>query len=516
MSSASRRRTAIVASSLLLSLLAQVSAASAVTKPAPAPVKKAATTAVTTAKKLAAGTVSKTDLPTLAGRLAAVRAAKTINYYPSNAGWSAMWTNFDAMKIEADLTKAKALGADNVRVIVFPSTFGYPAPKTDYAVKLAKFISIADARGLTVKLTLFDWWSGYSDVAGSAAWAKAVLAPYADDPRVLSVEVQNEFDPANASAVAWVKKIVPAVRAAVPTMPLTLSVSGGTGYNGLTLIRTALAATPLDYLDYHFYGNSERALADIRRAQAAAGTFPLVIGETGLSTATTSEGDQAAYLARVFAAAKVAGVGSVAPWTLSDFATGAIPSNSAVSKLPAQYKFGLYRADGSAKPAAAVVKTYWSGQQVGNSVLDLGFEAVADSSPWRPFLEDLGAAVRVAGAAHSGSGSVRFSGTGRSAAGLPSLRTAPVDPVQPGQQRHAEVWAKGQNVTGTNQLALSWFDANDKWLGQAQSKAVASGTSGWTKLTVDATAPAGAASLQVHLKSGDNTGTVWFDDVVLS
>jgi hypothetical protein len=500
------RRAAILASSLLLSVLAPTGAVFAATKPVPAPAKKPGT----------ATTVKKSAVPTVASRLTAVRSAKTINYYPSNAGWSAMWTNFDPAKIEADLTKAKALGADNVRVIVFPTAFGYPAPKADYAAKLAKFISIADGEGLTVKLTLFDWWAGYTDTAGSAAWAKAVLAPYANDPRVLSVEVQNEFDPTDSRAVTWVKKIIPALRAAVPTIPLTLSVSGTTGSNGLAQIRTALAATPVDYLDYHFYGNSERALAEIRKAQTAAGSYPIVIGETGLSTASGNEGDQAAYLARVFAAAKAAGVGSVAPWTLSDFSTGAIPANSAVSRIPAQYKFGLYRADGSAKPAASVVKTYWAGQTSANSVLDLGFEASANNTPWRPYLTEEGAAERVIGTARTGAGSVRFTGTTRTGAGLPSLRTSPVTPVQPGLRWHAEAWAKGQDLTGTTEIALSWFDANDKWLGQTQSKPLPTGTTGWTKLTVDATAPAGAAGVQLHLKSGDNKGTVWFDDVALS
>jgi hypothetical protein len=78
------------------------------------------------------------------------------------------------------------------------------------------------------------------------------------------------------------------------------------------------------------------------------------------------------------------------------------------------------------------------------------------------------------------------------------------------------VWARGNAATGTTQIALSWFDAGDKWLGGTSSAALPAGTTGWTKLTVDGTAPAGAASLQIHLKSGGNTGTVWFDDVTMS
>ncbi|MFC4068251.1 glycosyl hydrolase, partial [Actinoplanes subglobosus] len=262
--------------------------------------------------------------------------------------------------------------------------------------------------------------------------------------------------------------------------------------------------------------NSERALAEIRRAQAAVAPGPIVIGETGVSTAVSSEGEQAAYLARVFAAAAEAGVGSVAPWTLYDFSDGAIPSNSQVSKAPAQYRFGLYRSDGTAKPAASVVRTAWTGGRLTNSLLDLGFEANPGSSPWRPYLADEGTAIRARDVSRTGGWSARFSGTARSGSSLPSIRTSPVDPVRAGQTWHAEAWARGAGVTGSNEIALSWFDINDRWLGQTSSKQVAKGNSGWTRLTVDAVAPPGATSVQLHLKSGDNKGTVWFDDVALS
>ncbi|WP_433826543.1 cellulase family glycosylhydrolase [Actinoplanes sp. CA-015351] len=505
-----RSRAAIIASSLLFAMVAPAGEATAASKPSPAPKNPAKATAPVKVK----GEV----VATLESRLDATLSAKTINYYPSTAGWSAMWTSFDADRIDADLKKAAALGADNVRIIIFPQAFGYPTPKAEYAERLRKFISIADSYGMTVKLTLFDWWAGYNDTAGSAAWAKSVISPYAKDARVISVELKNEFNPNDTSAVAWAKKIIPSVRAAAPEMPLTLSVDGSGGAPAMAKIKSVMAGTPLDYFDFHFYGNSERSLAELRKAQAAVSPSPIVVGETGLTSAPgfASEGEQAAFLARVFQAAKTAKVGSVAPWTLSDFSAGAIPSNSQVSKMPAQYKFGLYRADGVAKPAASVVRTYWAGSTATNTVLDLGFEASAGNSPWRPYLAEHGTAVRVRDVARTGTGSARFSDTGRTSSALPSVRTSPITPVVAGQAWHAEAWAKGVNVTGSNEISLSWFDANDKWLGQNVSKQVAKGTSNWTKLTIDTVAPAGAASVQLHLKSGDNNGTVWFDDVVLS
>ncbi|MEU8661736.1 cellulase family glycosylhydrolase [Actinoplanes philippinensis] len=508
MTTARTRNAAILASTLLLAVTLPASGSSAA-----GPDPRAAALPIGDPKPV---TVQSEAAVTLNARLAAVTTARTINYYPSNAGWSAMWTSFDAARIEADLAKAAALGADNVRIIIFPQAFGYPKPRAEYAERLRKFISIADSQGLTVKLTLFDWWSGYSDAAGSAAWAQAVLAPYADDRRVLSVELKNEFVSTDPAAIAWVRKLIPAVRSAVPRMPLTLSVDGQSGAAGLARIRAALAETPLDYYDFHFYGNSERALAEIRRAQAAVAPDPIVIGETGLSTATSSEGEQATFLARTFAAAATAGVRSVAPWTLYDFADGAIPSNSQVSKVPAQYRFGLYRADGTAKPATWVVRNGWAGNRITDELLDLGFEASPGSSPWRPYLSEEGPIARTRGTARTGAYAARFTGTGRNGSSLPSIRTSPIDPVQAGQTWHAEAWARGAGVTGSNEIALSWFDINDRWLGQTSSKQVAKGDSGWTRLTVDAVAPPGATSVQLHLKSGDNKGTVWFDDVTLS
>ncbi|AEV83172.1 glycosyl hydrolase [Actinoplanes sp. SE50] len=506
-----RSVTPVVARSLPL-LLAAGATVSSATTPA---------SAATAAVKPAAAILASTTVPgardslTPAQRLAAVQSAKQINYYPAGGSWTRMWTDFDAKKIDADLAKARALGADSVRAIVFPSAFGYPTPKPEYAAKLAQFVSLAAARGMTVKVTLFDWWDGYSDVAGSTTWANALLAPFRNDDRIISIELQNELDPTDPAAIGWAKKLLPVIRKAVPGVPVTIPISSSAGVAGLSTLKSAMAATPLDYYDFHLYGNSERALASIRQAQAAVAPAPLVIGETGTNTLQSSEGEQAAYLARVFAAAEVAGVNAVAPWTLNDFAAGSIP-DSGVARIPEQYWYGLYRADSTAKPAAAVAKAEWNGAPSPTGLMDLGFENAAGQTPWRSYLSDLGTPTRTQTAARSGKWSVMLTNTGKTAAGSPSYRVSPIEPVQPGRRWHAEVWVRGKNETGSTQIALSWFDVNDRWIGGASSADLPSGTTDWTRLSVDGVAPAGAASLQVHLKSGADTGTVWFDDVAIS
>ncbi|MCW2140388.1 Cellulase (glycosyl hydrolase family 5) [Actinoplanes cyaneus] len=454
--------------------------------------------------------------PTLAGRLAAVTRSKTMNYYPSGAGWTAMWTRFDAAQIDTDLARISALGADSVRIVVFPRVFGFPAPKPEYLDRLDDFVDIAARNNLAVKLTLFDWWSSYKLVGGSVEWTQAVIGPYLDDPRVIAVEVKNEMSPYDLPAVRWARRVIPAIRDFAPTMPLTVSVDGHAGPDGLAELRDAFGDVPLDYHDYHFYGQSEQALPDILQARDSVAPEPMVIGETGLSTGVGSPGEQAAYLARVFRAAAVAGIRSVSPWTLTDFAQGAIPAGSMVSVTPSQYQFGLYRLDGTAKPAAAVVRNAWTATESYEDVLDLSFEQDHRDSPWRDNLPAAGAAEQTDEVAHDGTYSVRFSGTGRDPRGLPSLRISPVTPVRGGQTWSASAWARGENATGTTEIALSWFDERGRWIRQDTSARLKRGTTGWTKLTVNAVAPDHAAGLQLHLKSGDNAGSVWFDDVSLS
>ena len=218
----------------------------------------------------------------------------------------------------------------------------------------------------------------------------------------------------------------------------------------------------------------------------------------------------------MFQAAELAGVQSVAPWTLNDFAAGAIP-DSAVAKLPAQYNFGLYRTDGTAKPAAAVVQAAWTGTALPGRPDGPQLRGGAGQTPWRAYLPELGVAVRTQAAARTGNWSVSLDQHRQDTPPVRRrYRVAPITPVQAGQKWHGEAWARGNAATGTTQIALSWFDANDKWLGGSLVGVLPAGTTGWTKLAVDAAAPAGAASIQLHLKSGDNTGTVWFDDVAIT
>ena len=55
------------------------------------------------------------------------------------------------------------------------------------------------------------------------------------------------------------------------------------------------------------------------------------------------------------------------------------------------------------------------------------------------------------------------------------------------------MWAEGSAATGSNTVAVAWFGTNGNYISNNVSAPLPDGTSTWTELGVDATAPAGAA-----------------------
>ena len=63
---------------------------------------------------------------------------RVVNYYPAANGWTLMWTNWQPAVINSDFAKIRYLGANTVRVIVFPSVFGWPESLVDYGRSLCR------------------------------------------------------------------------------------------------------------------------------------------------------------------------------------------------------------------------------------------------------------------------------------------------------------------------------------------------------------------------------------------
>jgi endo-1,4-beta-mannosidase len=296
-----------------------------------------------------------------------IRVLKEVNYYPAADGHTYMWSRFDPTVIDRDFARIRALGANTVRIFVQPVVFGFPTVRPVMADRLSEVIGLAAKHSLRVQLTLFDWWSQFTDIDGSKEWVSSLLSRYRDDPRIVVVELHNEVQPQNPEAVAWVTTMLPYLSTVLPGTLRTVSVAS-VPPEVFALFTQELKSSPPDFWDYHYYGSAGDAHSALSRIKALAAPRALFVGETGYSTDRTpgdqeaQEQAQAAYYRAVFAAAAALGLPAPAPWILNDFSPGAIPPQSGVANDPAVYGFGLFQANGTPKPAAAVVRRAFSGK----------------------------------------------------------------------------------------------------------------------------------------------------------
>jgi hypothetical protein len=273
-----------------------------------------------------------------------------------------MWSHFNATVIDRDFARIRSLDANTVRIFVQPSVFGFPRVLPVMASRLSEVIRLAAKHSLRVHLTLFDWWSRYTDIDGSKEWVSSLLSRYQRDPRIAVIELHNEVNPRNAEAMFWVTKMLPYISSVMPGTMLTVSIASE-GPRVFALLTRELRNSPLDFWDYHYYGPAADAYSVLSQVKALAAPRPLFVGETGYSTDGTPGGQapqaQAAYYRAVFSAAAALRLPTPAPWTLNDFYPHAIPPSPAAHD-PAQYGYGLYQLNGTPKPAAAVVREAFS------------------------------------------------------------------------------------------------------------------------------------------------------------
>lgn len=442
---------------------------------------------------------------------------KLVSYFPAYHPWRAMWTQWDPRAIDADFGRAASLHANSIRIALQAWTIGYPTPVPAMLGRLDRIIAMAHRHQLRVQITLFDWWSNWGEIAASENWACTVLAPYIGDSRIAFIEVKNEVDTADPGAIAWARALVSYTRSISGGIPVTLSAFR------ISDLRALARDTHPDFFSYHLIAGAEHSFATLQLAQQLAAPRPLFVGEEGTSTllrwdvrsgctiAICSEALQDHHFRTVAYAAQQLGLPPVAPWILSDFAPHTLTWNPPQS----EYDFGLFHVDGTPKQVVGSVSSYFKTGTI-STTFNNGFEVAAGDLPaqWRTYHGWQGRFARDTTVAHTGRASARISGTTSDPSGGPAFFISPISAtVVPGRLYSISAWARGLNLSGETRIALSWFDAKDAYLGQIQSPTLAGGTTSWTRLSASGLAPVGASYAQIHLKSFDNRGTVWYDDV---
>jgi hypothetical protein len=459
---------------------------------------------------------------------AQLNAFKIVNYYPSVNNWSAMWTNWDPTTIDSDFARIASLHANVVRVIVQANAVGYPNPSATMLGELSQMIQMAASNGLKVQLTLFDLWSTYADISGSQTWANAVVSPYAGDPRIAFIELKNEIKTTDSQAMTWAQAMIPYLQTIAGNIPVTVSVTGDMA-TVLSQLISALGADQPDFYDIHqYYYAPIEAYYQIRQAQQAATAQgrPLLVGETGQTTnaagytsfksfphtQTSYEAYQEYFFRMEFLATSLLGLPLPAPWCLWDF-----PSCPSCGSSPSETNFGLYRADGTAKPSAATVSIVFNGASI-NTSFNNGFEEydldpVSGRNQPLLWVGDTPSSATYSvdtTVSHSGCCSAKISNSGT---GTPGFYITPVAHIDPsGGAYAAGVWVKGLNATGTTRICLAYYTNGQSSHTQTCGGSL-SGTTGWQRMSVISTPQADSALVRIYLQTFNNTGSVWFDDV---
>ena len=457
------------------------------------------------------------------GRLDVPRGLKVVSYYRSDAGWAQFWTDWRPERVAADLDRAASLHANTVRAIVQPAAFGYPDPAAAFVAHLGEFVSLAAARGLHVQLTLFDQWFDWADVPGSRRWASALLAPYVRDARIAFVELRNELPPTR-EPLAWARTMVPFLRRVLRgKTPVTVSVAGVDPVARLRALKRG-GVRP-DFYDFHSFGGGGELAVDVfARAKAVAAPVPVWVGETGYPTTSAisgyggvprtpsaQEAAQAHFFAATAWAARTEGLPAVGVWVLDDFVPSALPAPP-VSGADPELHFGLFRVDGSAKPAVGVVRAMFSGGRFG---FNRGFERVVAA--------ESGAAVPAewslngVGASFASDSTVSRSGSASARVTSVAVASLSITPPSAGCHGRGRVrvsaWARRAEPGGSAFLVVEWFGRHNERLRKRRSEPLGGERLVWQRLQVSSRAPPGAAYASVELVVEGVASPIWFDDV---
>ena len=74
-------------------------------------------------------------------------------------------------------------------------------------------------------------------------------------------------------------------------------------------------------------------------------------------------------------------------------------------------------------------------------------------------------------------------------------------------------WVRTENATGLTLLAINWLDADEARVKLTKGRVRLAGTRDWTRLSVIDMLPEGAQYAQLELRSLENMGIAWLDDV---
>jgi hypothetical protein len=307
---------------------------------------------------------------------------KGTNYWLSDAPFSGTWASWNGPKVYEELKRAQALGVNVVRIgipfdhgdtmdVVWDSDQEMREVSMWIQRQMTQVLQIASTLGMKVIFTLFEWYDeqprqGSREERPNIAYLEGVVQPFANDDRVLAWDIRNEPDYYDRwqggdpdRVIEWLDRMATNIRYLDQKHPITVGLGDYRNF-WLTDKRGRSVLDFVDFVSLHCY--DAHGLPAQVEALKARTNKPVLVEEMGWPT---SPGDQKApegalydeatqdyFYTEMLDEAKRLDVAGVVQWTLIDF----IPRSTAkVANF--EEHFGLFRLDGTAKPASEVFKT---------------------------------------------------------------------------------------------------------------------------------------------------------------
>ena len=307
---------------------------------------------------------------------------KGTNYWLSNAPFSGTWASWDGPKVYEELKRAQSLGVNVIRIGV-PFDHGdtmdviwdrdQEMRKVSIWIQrqMTQVLQIASVLGMKVIFTLFEWYDeqprqGSREEGPNIRYLEGIVKPFAEDDRVLAWDIRNEPDHYQRWAdgdpdrvIEWMDRMATNIRHLDKRHPITV----GLGKYENFWLKDKRGRSVLDYVDFvslHIY--DAHALPTQVEAIRARTNKPVIIEEMGWPSspadkpapegAEFSVATQNYFYEAMLKDANQYNVAGVVQWTLMDYGprtTGKVANF--------EEHFGLFRLDGSPKPAAEIFKT---------------------------------------------------------------------------------------------------------------------------------------------------------------
>jgi hypothetical protein len=478
-----------------------------------------------------------------------------VNYYARDHAWLDFWNDWPATleSMRRDMPAIKSLGANTVRMFVHPAAFGWPGvPNETQLARIDEALSALDQSQLRTRLCLFDCWADFTMINESTAWMEAIMRRFRDDRRIALWELKNEVDLSNEGDPSgdvgrWVPAVFSDFKRLAGSKPVSITISAAankkdTWRKTLAQLVDLLKPTPPDYYDVHFFPSGDIVWTSLIKndildaVNIVGGPGRLLVHEVGQTTfGEPSEAQQRDALQTVFYFARAAGIRHLGVWAYQDF-----PGGIKICGAPApesELGFGLYRPDGTPKPAVDAVRDVFNGfppaSPASPVVYNASFEDADNKNgvleSWRSWRSDTysgGELVRDSARFRGGTSSARLTTIARdtSPAGVAAgFFQIPAWQVAPGQTVTAvgHVWVGELPAGSTVRLVASWHDKDAVYLNRdTAGDAVTADPAvapGWRPLLLTAMTPNGAAYMQLFVQvSCPSSGRfAWFDDFSL-